>query len=135
MTTESILIVEDEAIISSDLKDILQQHGYRVTGRVKSGAEAIELAQRNPPDTIIMDIHLQGRLDGIQTALEIQNQCGRQIHFVFLSAYPQQSNRFESIRSWAYVKKVWTAENLIAAVKKRKINTKGQDIQLSDLLL
>jgi len=65
----SIFIVEDEALVALDLKNNLERIGYSVVGIVPSGEEALEKINDLNPDLIIMDIKLQGSLDGIDTAV------------------------------------------------------------------
>lgn len=80
-----ILLVEDEALISMELRDRLAQLGYVVTGSVKSGEMAIEELADSRPDLVLMDIHLDGKLDGIQTASLIRERWS--VAVVFLTAY------------------------------------------------
>ena len=63
-----ILIVEDEAIIAMDLQETLGDAGYLVIAAVASGEEALALCAREKPDLVLMDVHLQGALNGIETA-------------------------------------------------------------------
>ena len=63
-----ILIVEDEAIIAMDLQETLCEAGYVVLAAVPSGEEALALCAGNKPDLVLMDVHLQGTLTGIETA-------------------------------------------------------------------
>ncbi|WP_054699505.1 response regulator [Desulfosarcina cetonica] len=68
MTETNILIVEDERIIAEDLKDILLELGYGVCGSVSSGEAAVDLAEKTETDLVLMDIKLDGAMDGIDTA-------------------------------------------------------------------
>lgn len=70
--TKQILIVEDEPIIAADLTFELEKLGYTVLESVESGEEAIALVKTDIPiHLILMDIQLEGHLDGIDTAHEI----------------------------------------------------------------
>jgi PAS domain S-box-containing protein len=64
----SILIVEDSFIVAYHLKTTLESEGYHVIGTVDSGEEALELLKKNKPDLVLMDIMLNGVLDGVETA-------------------------------------------------------------------
>ena len=79
------LIVEDEAIITMVLKQTLSVHGFRALGVAKTGEEAISMAERLQPDLILMDISLQGEMDGIETARTIL--AARRLPVVFLTSY------------------------------------------------
>lgn len=67
----NILIVEDEYIIGLDLKLFLKSLGHTIIGVTGYGEEAIKIALRDKPDIILMDINLDGKLTGIEAALEI----------------------------------------------------------------
>ena len=80
-----ILIVEDELLVSVDLKHILESMDYDVIGSASSGEEAISIAGKTFPDIVLMDIMLKGDLDGIETAVLINNLYD--IPIVYLTAY------------------------------------------------
>lgn len=80
-----ILIVEDEQIISADLEAKLTGLGHDVVGSAASGAEAIRLAQQVRPELVLMDIRIQGDMDGIEAARRIQALTGSPV--VFITAY------------------------------------------------
>lgn len=64
----SILLVEDEGIVAQDLQETLVHLGYRVVGVASEGVQAICMAEELQPNLIVMDVGLQGELDGIQAA-------------------------------------------------------------------
>ena len=64
--SHKILVVEDESIISIEIKSRLQSLGYDVPAVARSGPEAIAKAGEFMPDLILMDISLQGEMDGIE---------------------------------------------------------------------
>lgn len=80
-----IMIVEDEVIISTDLKYELESLGYEVCAVVSSAERALKLLEEIHPDLIAMDIVLQGRMDGIEASEIIREQYG--IPVVFMTAY------------------------------------------------
>ena len=86
MTTQSILIVEDEGLIALHLMEILANAGYRVLDPIASGEEALRhLEKIPPPDLVLMDITLDGSLDGIETARQIRKKCT--VPVIFLTAH------------------------------------------------
>jgi len=89
MNKNQILIVEDEAIIAADLQIKLEQIGYEVVGIASQGLEAVQMAQELNPDLILMDIQLEGTLDGIQAAEKLHSQ--RDIPVIFLTAHSDQT--------------------------------------------
>lgn len=83
--THTILIVEDEMVISMEISATLQRLGYRISGLVMSGEEAIIHAGELQPDLILMDIRLKGEIDGIDAARRINELYD--IPVVFLTAH------------------------------------------------
>ena len=74
MDCAQILIVEDEAVVAMDIQSRLEELGYTVIGSIRSGDAAIQTACALRPDLILMDINLQGEMDGISAAAHIQEQ-------------------------------------------------------------
>jgi PAS domain S-box-containing protein len=85
MSTAKIFIVEDEAIVAESLNDQLEALGYIVTGKAPSGEEALRNIKNNLPNLVLMDIMLEGEMDGVETAQQIRELYG--IPVIFLSAY------------------------------------------------
>ncbi len=85
MTRPQILIVEDEAIIASNLQNTLERLGYDVPALAFSGEEAIAQTAATHPDLVLMDIKLQGKVDGIEAAEEIRTRFD--IPIVYLTGY------------------------------------------------
>jgi PAS domain S-box-containing protein len=87
MARETILIVEDDAIISMRLQDMLNAWEYR-TFIASSGGSALEKISSVQPDLILMDIRLDGNMDGIQVAEQIHAYSGPPT--IFLTAYSDE---------------------------------------------
>jgi len=85
MEKPRILIVEDEVIIGMEIKDRLLQLGYDIVGLTPSGEEAIRKVERFHPDLVLMDIMLEGSMDGVKAAEMIRKEF--RIPVVYLSAY------------------------------------------------
>ena len=75
MAQAKILVVEDEGIITRDIKNRLKVLGYPCPATASSGTEAIKKAARFHPDLVLIDIQLKGEIGGIKAA--------RQIHELF----------------------------------------------------
>lgn len=84
---KKVLIVEDEFIVASNLRQVLQRSGYEVSGIATSAEEAEENLQRDRPDIVLLDIRLQGERSGIDIARKLKSQ---HISFVYLSANSNQ---------------------------------------------
>jgi PAS domain S-box-containing protein len=88
MNKARILIIEDEAIIAMEIESQLQSLGYEVTSIVDTGERAIQKAEADKPDIILMDIRIKGEIDGIDTAEIIRLRFG--IPVIFSTAYLDQ---------------------------------------------
>ena len=87
MKTTNILIVEDEFIVARDIEDRLRILGYSIAGLANNGPAAINLAGSHRPDLVLMDIRLQGDIDGIAAAVEIRRRFSLPV--IFLTAYAE----------------------------------------------
>jgi len=85
MAKEKILIVEDERIVAADIRRRLRNMGYVVSATVSSGEEAIRKAEQLKPDLVLMDIVLEGEMNGIKAAEKIRSRFN--IPIVYLTAY------------------------------------------------
>ncbi|MCZ0899319.1 diguanylate cyclase, partial [Microcoleus sp. HI-ES] len=117
MSNKKILIVEDESIIAEDISDSLISLGYRITGMVYSGEEAIESAAKLRPDLVLMDVNLQGEIDGITAAEEIRLRF--QIPVVYLTAYADETTlrRVNSTKPFGYIVKPFEEKNLHTTIQ------------------
>ena len=85
----SILVVEDEGIVATDLGHRLERMGYHVAAIVGTGQDAVDQAHAKEPDLILMDIMLRGDIRGTQAAHIIRSEM--EVPIVFLTAYSYDS--------------------------------------------
>jgi CheY-like chemotaxis protein len=95
-----ILLVEDEIITATALEKSLRSLGYDVVGIVSSGEAAIAQAAENMPDLILMDIRLQGAMDGISATQVIQFNL--EIPVVYLTAHSDEGTVERILHSKPY---------------------------------
>jgi signal transduction histidine kinase/DNA-binding response OmpR family regulator len=84
-----ILIVEDEHIVALDIKMLLVKYGYEVTGIYSDAESALAELEKNLPDLVLMDIKLQGEMDGIEATQLIKNQYD--IPVILLTAFADEA--------------------------------------------
>jgi CheY-like chemotaxis protein len=80
-----IVVVEDEIIILKDIKQKLKSIGYEVPASVSSGEEALKKVEEIRPDLVLMDIQLEGEMDGIEVANQIVSKFN--IPVIYLTSY------------------------------------------------
>jgi two-component system cell cycle sensor histidine kinase/response regulator CckA len=105
MSSPTILIVEDEAIVSADIANKLRKLGYEIAGSIGTGEEAIEIARRLRPSLVLMDIRLAGDMDGIAAADAIRREC--RVPVVFLTAHADKTtlHRARQVEAFGYILK------------------------------
>jgi len=110
-----ILIVEDEVIAASYLKQIVTDAGYAVVGTVGTGQGAVELAKSKKPDLILMDIMLKDNISGVDAAVQIY-YTNPKIMIVFLTAYTEASmiESAKEANTVGYFVKPYNKEEIIA---------------------
>ncbi|BAI74960.1 two-component hybrid sensor and regulator (plasmid) [Azospirillum sp. B510] len=85
MIAARILIVEDDRIVARDIQHQLSRMGHVIVGMSASGEDAVRLACSQQPDLVLMDIRLEGEMDGIEAARRIRD--AHRIPIIFLTAY------------------------------------------------
>ena len=128
MSNSRILVVEDEGIIAKDIKNILSFLGYSVIGIASSGEEAIEKAMEMHPDLVLMDIVLEGDMDGVKAAEHIRDRFD--IPVVYLTAYSDDTTlqRAKITEPYGYILKPFQERELYTTIEmalyKHKIERK-----------
>ena len=113
-----VMVVEDEGIVSIDIRNILKKLGYLVSAIAFSGEEAILKAEENPTDLILMDIGLKGKIDGIQAAKEIRRR--NKIPIIFLSGFADDNTLKKALEAdpVAYLLKPINEEELKETIQR-----------------
>ncbi|QSE97588.1 response regulator [Fulvivirga lutea] len=79
-----VLVVEDGLIIALHLQKLLDNHGYKVIGKLKYGEEVEQVVKEQEPDLLILDIMLEGEMSGIESASIIRKFSN--VPIIFMSA-------------------------------------------------
>jgi two-component system, response regulator PdtaR len=80
-----VLVVEDEVIIRLMIVNFLKDFNCEVVSETGFGEKAIEFAETSKPDLILMDIKLQGKINGIEASKKIIEK--NKIPIILMSAY------------------------------------------------
>ena len=117
MSKKRIMVVEDEGITAMRIKNSLEQMGYHVTSTVFSGEEAIIKANEDRADLVIMDIVLDGKMDGIEAAGQIRSLL--KIPIVYLTAHSDDKmlKRIKDTEPFGYINKPFDERELQAVVE------------------
>jgi two-component system, response regulator PdtaR len=111
-----VVIAEDEALIRMDLAEMLAEEGYAVVGQAGDGQRAVELAEQERPDLVILDVKMPV-LDGIAAAERIA--AARIAPVVILTAFSQRElvERARDAGAMAYLVKPFTRSDLVPAIE------------------
>lgn len=112
-----ILIVEDQYFVAIDCEMQLRRGGFECVGFARSAAEAREVAARERPDLVIMDIRLAGGSDGVAAAIDIY-EC-LNIRCIFASAHVDANVRQRAARAapLGWLDKPYSSADLISVVR------------------
>lgn len=112
-----ILIVEDDSTLADGLRAALEFLGYGVVGVAPSGPEAIALAGRTAPDLALMDVHLQGPMDGIEAAGILRDRF--RVPAVYLTSHFDDATlaRARLTTPYGYLAKPFDARELHSTVE------------------
>ncbi len=103
MDTITVLVVEDESIVSKDIQHSLKKLGYHIAGSAATGEKALELIKTESPDIILMDIMLKGDMSGIDVAEIVKREYN--IPIIFLTAYADEAtlSKAKVIEPYGYI--------------------------------
>jgi PAS domain S-box-containing protein len=111
------MVVEDEGVVALNLRQRLQKLGYDVAVVVSSGAAALDEIARKRPDIVLMDIHIEGEIDGIETASRIPPDM--MLSVIYLTAYAEETtlDRARATKPYGYLLKPFSERELHATIK------------------
>lgn len=115
--SKRILIVEDEAIIAEYLRDVLEHLHYEVVGVATRASEALQWMRQHPPDLLLLDVMLQGELDGVDLAHRLRSEY--RVPFVFLTSLSNAATvtRIKETRPHGYLVKPFEEHDIYVALE------------------
>ncbi len=124
MEKPRIMIVEDNKIISMEIKQRIEGMGFEAAAVVTTGEEAILMAKEKIPDLVLMDIELKGSMDGIEAAEQIR---ALNIPTIYVTSYSDDYTiqRAESVQKSGYVVKPVEDDELQNAITRTLQNHKS----------
>jgi PAS domain S-box-containing protein len=112
-----ILVVEDEFITATDIKNSLKGMGYEIPAVVDSGPEAIRKTGELAPSLVLMDISLKGKMNGIEAANQIREKYD--IPVIYLTAHSDESTFRGALASepFGYILKPFEAREMKISIE------------------
>jgi len=113
----AIVIVEDEFIVALDVQRHLERCGYTVKGIFPSGEELLARIEELRPDLVLMDIHLQGKLDGVETSAQLNDHWA--VPVILLTAYADEAtlSRAKITQPFGYLLKPFEERELCTSIE------------------
>jgi NarL family two-component system response regulator LiaR len=115
----SVLICDDHAVVRYGVMAVLEAHGdFRLVGAVGDGDAAIALAQRDPPDVVLMDLLMPGR-NGVETTREIKRLSPRS-RVMLLTSHEGDEHLVDAMQAGAtsYLLKDTPPAELVQAIER-----------------
>jgi CheY-like chemotaxis protein len=111
-----VLVVEDDKFISAIFAMFLRELGHELIGRCAEGVDAVALCHRLRPDVVLMDIHLEGEMDGIQTAEKLRRELDIPVIYVSSDTTSQVIKRAIVSNSYGFLVKPVNKKELGIAI-------------------
>ncbi|MEO9870543.1 LytR/AlgR family response regulator transcription factor [Ekhidna sp.] len=129
----SLLIVEDEPLIADDIATTLEKSGYEVTAIVDNAEDAFTKISAKSPDLAILDINIEGDMDGIELASQLK------IPFIFVTSYYDKEtlDKVSMLSPSGFIVKPFNSQDLVANVelaRRRKIVGVKQEEVVSETI-
>ena len=131
MSSDKILVVEDEWVVAEQICKNLKEFGYTICSPAATGDEAIRNVEADRPDLILMDIVLKGNMDGIEAADRIMSKFN--IPVVYLTAYKNHGyiDRAKKTKPFGYLLKPFKKDelhtNIEMALHKHRVDEEVKD--------
>lgn len=114
---QTILIVDDTGNATGELSACVSAMGYMVTGVTARGDVAVDMTSVQRPDIVLMDIVLQGEMDGITAAEHIRQHFGTPVIFVTALADENTIQRAKSAAPYGYILKPFNKQELYSVIE------------------
>jgi PAS domain S-box-containing protein len=131
MAMPRILVVEDERIVALNLKQMLLKLGYDVVDVVSTGEKALAAVERTDLDLVLMDIHIDGPIDGVETAARLPDD--RHVPVIYLTAYSEEATleRARETEPYGYLLKPFSEREVHAAIQ-MALARRRSDIEVTE---
>jgi DNA-binding NarL/FixJ family response regulator len=112
-----ILVVDDEALIAEDVADLCRLNGYEVCGTAFTAGQALLAIDRERPTLVLLDINLNGDMDGVEIAEHLRSKYT--IPFIFLTSYVDANTlaRAKATLPLGYIVKPFNAKQLYSSIE------------------
>lgn len=125
MSRAKILVVEDEWLVGHHIQLTLEDLGYTVVGLTASGNEALRLATEQRPELVLMDVSLEGDMDGLEAAGKISQQLGLPVVFLTAFSDPQALG----VNLYGFIMKPFEVQELCSTIEKALQKSRDKNLR------
>jgi DNA-binding NarL/FixJ family response regulator len=112
-----ILIVEDNLFLSMQMEEALSEADFEVVGKAASAEQALAFARQTHPDLMVVDIRLEGDVDGVSAATDIYNEMGIRSIFASSLRAVDVGKRGEAAKPLGWISKPFDMDALVALIR------------------
>lgn len=114
--SKKAIIVEDNLILSILYENMMKEMVFKTIGEIRDGESAVKLIRKYSPDVVIMDILLEGDMDGIQAAHQVRDFTDVPILFITGNSDDHHSERAKRVSNSSFLVKPINEQKLAEAV-------------------
>jgi DNA-binding NarL/FixJ family response regulator len=114
--SKKAIIVEDNLILSILYQNYLKEKVFKTVGEIQDGVKAVELVKKYDPDVVIMDIMLEGPIDGVEAAHRIREFSQVPIIFITGNSDPRYVKKAGEVSNSEFLIKPINEKTLSNAV-------------------
>jgi DNA-binding response OmpR family regulator len=111
-----VLLVEDDLLTARSIELILREYGFEVIGTLKNADEIVEQVNKLKPDIILMDIILQGKIDGVTATEKLREVVDIPVIFITGSSDRPTLDRIKSVTNSDLLAKPFSTNNLLKKI-------------------
>jgi len=116
-TPRTVLIVEDEVAVGNVVRKQLNRKGFDVLEVVSTGEAALEAVRNQHPDVVLMDIHLDGEMDGIDAAKRLQGEFDVPVIYLTGDAMDETVEEAREAQAYGYLLKPINDRELVTTIE------------------
>lgn len=116
MARKKILIVEDQVIVALTIESLLNDSGYDTIGPVREGEEVMEVLKNEEADLILLDIILDGKMNGIEVANQVKEKYDVPIIFLTASSSDGLYKQAKEANPFGFINKPFEDNDLIRRI-------------------
>lgn len=114
---KKVMIVEDDFIIRMFIEKVVRSLGAEIVAKASESTEAVELCKKHLPDLVLMDIGIRGKIDGVDTTLQIKKECQTEVIYLTGNSDEKTLERAKATEPYGFIFKPIDEVKLVKELK------------------